>query len=200
MTKETNQTVSPGKFVAFSYRLTDAADGSLLFEAKPDAPDMMVFGVTREIVPGLAGALEGLKAGDRFEVELPPQAAFGEHFKENVVSLERQIFERDGELADEVRQGAELTMMTAEGYPVRGRVLEITDNTVTMDFNHPFAGRTVIFKGEVEEVRDATPEELKPAHGCGGCGGGSCGDGCGDSGCGDSGCGGGSCGGGGCCS
>ncbi len=50
-----------------------------------------------------------------------------------------------------------------------------------MDFNHPFAGKTVRYEGVIEEVREATPEELKPQGGgcCGGCGGGSCGDSCG---------------------
>lgn len=53
-----------------------------------------------------------------------------------------------------------------------------------MDFNHPFAGMTVEFNGKVEEVREATLEELNPHHGCGcGCGDHGCGDGC-DSGCG----------------
>ncbi|MDE7108923.1 MAG: peptidylprolyl isomerase, partial [Muribaculaceae bacterium] len=76
-------------------------------------------------------------------------------------------------------------MMTAEGYRVEGTVLEVGDK-IKMDFNHPFAGLTVTYKGEVDEVRDATPEELHPVGGCGGgCGG--CGGGCGSDGnCGDS--------------
>ena len=94
---------------------------------------------------------------------------------------------RDGQLAEEVKVGAELPMMTAEGYRVLGKVIEIGDK-VKMDFNLPFAGLTVTFAGEVEEVREATPEELHPAQGgCCGCGShGSCGDGCGEGGgCGD---------------
>lgn len=86
---------------------------------------------------------------------------------------------RDGEMAEEVVAGAELPMQTAEGFRILGRVISIDDKGVTMDFNHPYAGLTVTFDGEVTEVRDATPEELKPAGGChcgGGCGGGDCGD------------------------
>lgn len=173
MQKETPK-AGPGMFVAYSYKLYNDADGELLFEAKADAPDVMVFGVSREIVPGLVTAMEGLGEGDRFETTLPPQAAFGERFEENVVSLEKEIFERDGELAEEVKVGAELPMMTAEGYRIMGRVLEIGDK-VKMDFNHPFAGLTVRYEGRIEQVREASPEELHPAHGCGGCGGG-CGD------------------------
>ena len=108
-------------------------------------------------------------------------AAFGERIEENVVSLEKEIFMREGELAEEVVLGAELPMMTQEGFMVKGKVIEITDKDVKMDFNHPFAGMTVKFEGEIVELRDATPEELQPQHGCGcGCGHdhGSCGDGC----------------------
>ena len=78
---------------------------------------------------------------------------------------------RDGELAEEVKVDAELPMMTQEGFRVLGKVLDITDSNVRMDFNHPFAGLTVRYDGEIVEVRDATPEELKPVHSCGcGCG------------------------------
>ena len=178
---DTKQKVEPGKFVRFSYTLYDADNNGVLFQTPADQPDMMVFGASQEIVPGLAAAMEGLAAGDRFEVELPPMAAFGEYNPENVLELDREIFERDGHLAPEVKVGALLPMMTAEGYRVTGRILEIGDK-VKMDFNHPFAGKTVRYDGEVVEVRDATEEELHPAGGCGGCGG------CGSNGCDEGGC------------
>lgn len=177
--------VGSGKFVEYSYRLYNDTDDALLFETPADAPDQMVFGVSHDVVPGLIKAMEDLSAGDRFAVTLPPEAAFGPRFEENVVSLEKDIFMRDGKLVEEVKVGAELPMQTAEGMIIRGRVLEIDDKHVKMDFNHPFAGLTVRYEGEIKNIRKATPEELQPAqgHGCGGCcgGGGSCGDhDCGD--------------------
>ena len=180
--------VGPGMVVAYSYKLFNEADGSLLFEAKKDAPDMMVYGESHDVVPGLIAAMRDLKAGDRFGVTLPPEAAFGERYDDNIVKLEKEIFMKDGKLVEEVKEGAILPMMTAEGYSIRGRVILIDDKEVTMDFNHPFAGLTVRYDGEVESVREATPEELKPAGGCcGGCGGG-------DGSCEGGGCEGGSCG------
>ena len=168
-------TVSPGKYVEYSYLLTDAATGRKLFEATKSRPDQMIYGVSQNVVPGLASVMEGLKAGDKFEVTLPPAAAFGERNEEDVVELDRQIFERDGKLAEEVKVGAALPMMTAEGYRVVGTVVAI-GSKVVMDFNHPFAGLTVTFAGEIETVRDATEEEIHPASGCGGCcHGGGCG-------------------------
>jgi len=174
--------VGTGKFVAYAYKLYNDKTGELLFEAKADAPDVMVYGVSQEVVPGLITAMKGLGKDDKFSVTLPPEAAFGDRYEENVVTLEKQIFMRDGKLVEELTVGAELPMMTQEGFMVRGKVLEITADSVKMDFNHPFAGFTVRFDGEIVEVRDATPEELTPAHSCG-CGCHNHGDGCGHGDC-----------------
>ena len=180
---EHHQTVGPGKLVAYAYQVYNDKTGDLLFETPADAPDVMVYGVSDDVVPGLIEAMKGLGEGDKFSVTLPPEAAFGPRYEENVVTLDRDIFVRDGKLVAEVTVGAELPMMTQEGFMVKGRVLEITDKSVKMDFNHPFAGLTVRFDGEIDTVRDATPEELNPPRHCGcGCGHdhGGCGDGCGD--------------------
>lgn len=188
--EEKEYKVGPGMFVKYSYVLTDVENGKELFSTPKDEPDEMVFGVSQDVVPGLIAAIDGLKAGDKFEIELPAEAAFGPRHQENVIELDKEIFMRDGKLAEEVKVGVDLPMMTAEGYRVLGRVLEIGDK-VKMDFNHPFAGLTVKYEGHIDEVRPATEEELHPVSGCG-CG--SCGGGCGDgdgcgSGCGDSACG-----------
>ncbi len=185
--KENNEAVGPGKYVEYSYKLYDDKDGSLLFETEEGVPDFMVYGVSHEIVPGLVEVMKGLKAGDKFEVTLPPVAAFGESSPEYLMELDKEIFMRDGKLAEEVAVGAQLPMMTAEGYRVLGTVLEVGDK-IKMDFNHPFAGKTVRYEGKVEKVREATPEELIPTGGCcGSCGSSECGDGCG-SGCGSCSC------------
>lgn len=178
---EKKETVGPGKFVAYAYKVYDDATGKLLFEAPKDAPDTMVYGVSNDVVPGLIAAMKDLKAGDKFEVVLPPEAAFGPVFEENIIELDKSLFMRDGKLADEVTVGALLPMMTDTGMRINGKVLEIGDK-IKMDFNHPFAGKTVKYQGVIVEVRDATEEELHPQKGCcGGCGGGcgsSCDDGC----------------------
>ncbi len=183
--------VEPGMFVEYAYTVTDAADGNLLFEATAAHPDQMVFGASQEVIPGLANAMEGLGEGDRFEVTLPPAAAFGDLNPDYVMELDRSVFSEDGKLPEQVKVGAALPMMTAEGYRIMGVVKEIGDKVV-MDFNHPFAGLTVTFYGAACSVPPATEEELLPGAGRGGCGVGGCGGS--DSGsCGSDGCGGGCC-------
>lgn len=187
MAKE--EKVEDGKFVAYSYKLYNDANGELLFETPENRPDVMIYGLSHDVVPGLIVAMKGLKAGDKFSVTLPPEAGFGEKFPDNIVALPIDVFMQDGKLADPVKIGAMLPMMTEEGFRVEGKVLEIDDKTVKMDFNHPFAGLTVTYDGVVLEVRDATTEEINALQHSG-CGCGSCGDGCG---CGDDHCGDGAC-------
>lgn len=180
--KNENQKVGPGKFVEYSYKLYNDADGKLLFETPKDAPDQMVFGVTPGIVPGLITVMDGLAKGDKFEVTLPPVAAFGDKNDDLIMVLDKEIFMRDGKIADEVKVGAVLPMMTADNLRVQGTVTEIADK-IKMDFNHPFAGLTVRYEGMIDNVRDATPEDLPQGGCCGGGCGGSCNDN-GDCGCG----------------
>ena len=178
--------VEEGKFVEYSYKLYNDENGELLFETPADHPDVMIYGLSHDVVPGLVAAMKDLKAGDKFSVTLPAQAAFGERFDDNVIKLDKNLFMRDGELAEAVKVGAMLPMMTEQGFQIQGKVLSIGENEVEMDFNHPFAGLTVRFDGEIKEVRNATPEEIAAlqSHGCGcgchgGCDDGSCGEGCG---------------------
>lgn len=167
--------------VSYAYRLYDEADGELLFEATSDRPDTMIYGVTPGVVPGLEAAMKGLGPGDRFEVVLPPEAGFGMREENLEMTLDKNIFMRDGKIAEEVEEGAMLPMMTGDGQRVMGTVKAITPDSVIMDFNHPFAGRTVKFAGEIIDVREATDDEKAQARGCGGgCGG--CGEGGGDCG------------------
>lgn len=181
--------VEEGKYVAYAYKLYNDANGELLFETPEGEPDVMIYGLSHDVVPGLIAAMKGLSKGDKFSVTLPAEVAFGERFDDNVIKLDKELFMRDGRLAEAVKVGAMLPMMTEQGFQVQGKVLSISDKEVEMDFNHPFAGLTVKFDGEIIDVRNATPEEIAAmqSHGCG-CG--HCGDGhCGDGDCGDDHCG-----------
>ena len=72
-------------------------------------------------------------------------------------------------------------MSDAEGHRMNGIIREVKEETVTMDFNHPMAGKTLNFDVEVVSVRDVTPEDLQGSCGCGcgdSCDGHECGEGC----------------------
>ena len=171
-----------------------APDGSekLVHQSDPKDPEKVIFGVTRGMIEPLEAAIDGLEPGGKFNVTVKADQAFGPYDPEQVAELEKEIFEIDGKFdAEVIKKGAVVPMMTADGFRISGVVLDVTADKVKMDFNHPLAGKDVRFDGSILTVRDATPEEIQPANGCG-CG--SCGDGqCGQCGdgcdCGDSGCG-----------
>lgn len=150
------------------------------------------------MLPAFEAAMAGKKAGEHFDFVLKAADAYGEYLEEGVMELPKTMFfNGDGEFDEErVYVGAIVPMNTVDGQIVKAQVCEITEDKVTIDLNHPYAGEDLHFKGEILEIRDVTEGELKairnPKHGCGGCGGGHCGDGgcegCGD--CGEGGCGG----------
>lgn len=177
--------IEPGKYIELVYDLytNDKTDGEkLVHQTDPEDPEKIIFGVTQGVVEPLEKALEGMREGETFEVAATSEQAFGPYDPEHVVTLDREIFNVDGKFDDEiVKVGNAVPMMTADGFRMMGLVKEVNDKNVIMDFNHPLAGKDVIFKGKVKLVRDATEEELHPQGGCG-CHGGNCGSGsCGDS-------------------
>ncbi len=181
------ETISPGKHVSIVYDLyTIADDGTeqLVHQSDPADPEQFIFGVTRGVIEPLGKALEGLHKGDPFNVTVPSDEAFGRHNPDQIVTLDKEMFKVDGKFdSGIVAVGKYVPMLTAEGFRVNGLVKEITDDKVTMDFNHPLAGKTIRFDGKVQEVRQATDEEIHIATsggcGCGcnneECSGGSCG-------------------------
>ncbi len=196
---ENKEIIKPGKYTELIYKLYAVEpDGKeeLIYESDAEEPEKLVFGATRGVLPVLEKALDGLAAGEKFAVTAGPDEAFGHHDPEQVVTLDRDVFMVDGKFDEEaIKAGNRLPMMTADGYRIDGLVTEVTPEHVKMDFNHPLVDRTVRFDGEIKTVRDATPEELAPAHGgCGchgGCHDGECGDSCGCDGgdCSEGGCG-----------
>lgn len=189
--------IQPGKYVELGYDLYEVApDGTqkLVHQTDAEDPEKFIFGVTRGMIVPLEKAVEGLEAGGEFDIIVKSDEAFGPHAPEQVVTLERDIFMVDGKFDDKaIKPGALVPMMTADGFRINGLVKAVSTEDVTMDFNHPLAGKDVRFAGKIITVRDATPEELQPSHGCG-CGCGDCGDGCGDGcDCGDDHCGCGGC-------
>lgn len=185
--------IQPGKYVELGYDLYEVgANGEkLVHQTDAEDPEKIVYGVTRGVIIPLEKAIEGLTAGDTFDVKVSAEEGFGPHDPEQVVELEKDLFEVDGKFdAEHIKKGAIVPMMTADGYRINGVVLEVSADKVKMDFNHPLAGKDIRFKGKIITVRDATAEELHPQQGCGGCHG-NCSDdscGCDEGGCGSKGC------------
>ena len=188
--------IAQNAVVEFSYELE--VDGQVVDRTTNEKPLDYIHG-TGSLLPKLEAHIEGMQAGDKFEITLAPVDAYGETDPNRIIDLPKAAFEVNGEVREDLLvAGNTIPMMNSMGAVIPGVVLEVTADSVKMDLNHQMAGKTLHFTGEIVSVREATEKELTEGlhgeyvHTCGGCGGGCHGGGCGDSDCG--GCGDGDCG------
>jgi len=179
-------TISENKFVAVSYELYVGEK-----DEKPELMEKATKENPLKFISGLGMMLEkfeenlkGLKVGDKFDFFIQPEEAYGEYEDENIIKLDISIFEVDGEVDSEVLfEGNVVPMMDNMGNKLHGTVVTVEEDKVEMDFNHPLAGETLHFIGEVLEVREATEEEIASATQL------SCGSSCSPDDCGECSCG-----------
>ena len=179
--------ITANKSVSAEYELYVDGDNEgeleLMEKATTQQPLSFIYGVGM-MLPKFEEKLFGLAAGDAFDFTIANEDAYGPYEDENVIELDRSIFEIDGKLDTEVVfEGNVVPLMDNEGHRLNAQVVSVTDTHVTVDLNHPLAGENLHFKGKVIEVREATEQEIAALYG----GGGGCG--CGSGGCGDEGCG-----------
>ena len=164
------------KVVKATYELYINGDGGkeeLMEQATEQAPLVWCQGEGM-MLPAFEAAMEGKEVGDAFDFVLKANDAYGEYIQEGLMELPKKMFfNGDGEFDEErVYVGAIVPMNTTDGQIVKAQVCEITDETVTIDLNHPYAGEDLHFKGKILDIRDVTEGELKAIrnpHGCGKC-------------------------------
>jgi len=151
--------IEKNKVVEVSYVLT--VDGQVFDTATKEQPLDYIHG-TKMLIPKFEAEIEGKEAGDMFAFSVAPAEGYGEYNPKRVIKLPLSSFEINGELHREFLEvGRQLPMLNQNGHVEYARVTQVTEDGVTMDFNHDLAGKTLEFKGEVLSVRDATEKELK---------------------------------------
>lgn len=175
------------KYIAVQYRLyIDGENGRELIE-------QTTAGKPFEFISGFGIALDafeaqltGLQKGQDFAFSLTKEQAYGDYYEDRVIELEREMFCIDGKFDQEhIYPEAIIPLQNEEGTRFYGRVQEVGTEHVKVDLNHPLAGETLHFEGNVVEHRDATKEEVDNmiAHltggGCSGCHKDGCEGGCG---------------------
>ena len=116
------------------------------------------------MIPGFERQLEGLAEGDTYDFMVPAAEGYGEVNPEAVAELDKAIFLVDGTMSTEVFEGAQLQLTNQDGQPMVGVVQSISDDKVTMDFNHQLAGKDLHFTGSIASLREATEEEIAHGH------------------------------------
>ena len=113
-----------------------------------------------QIIPGLENALYDMKVGDTKTVVIEPEDAYGIYDEEST-----QVAKKE-ELSEEIPLdvGTFLDLEDVEGEILSAQITEEDEETVTLDFNHPLAGKTLTFEIKISGLREATPEELDHGH------------------------------------
>ena len=186
------------KVVTCIYKMyvTDENGKELLIEEATCERPLIYCHGEKMMLPKFEANMAGLNKGDKFDFVIACADAYGEYDERGVVKLDKKVFfNGDGEFDEErVYVGAIVPMNTVDGQIVKAQVCEVTDDQVTIDLNHPYAGEDLHFHVQILAIRDVTEGELKAIrnpHHCGKCHGdcGDCDSGCGGNHCGQDGCG-----------
>ncbi|HKL34540.1 MAG TPA: FKBP-type peptidyl-prolyl cis-trans isomerase [Tangfeifania sp.] len=174
--------IAKNSMVTLTYDLRiDDEKGEVIEQATSEKPLQFLYGAG-VMLPKFESHLAGLKEGEPFTIKLTKDDAYGDINKDAIVELPKHVFLVDEKFDDElIKVGNAVPMMSSNGQRLNGIVLEVNDDNVKMDFNHPLAGEDLHFAGKVMEVREATEEEVAQILSGGGCGCGS--EGCEDDSC-----------------
>lgn len=143
---EKEMTVSSGTKVSIEYTLR-LEDETVIDTNVGSEPLTYVHG-SDQIIPGLEKGLEGMRIGESKQVTVKPEEAYGTVKPDAFMEVEKQKIPQNA-----LRVGAHLEGRNASGQPVYAQVVEVKDQTVVLDFNHPLAGRTLFFEVKVLDVQ-----------------------------------------------
>lgn len=157
--------ITKNSVVKLHYAVSDS-EGTLIDSSYDNEPLAVIQG-TGFLIPGLEDALDGRENGDKFEVDIKAENAYGERFDGYVQTVPREVMQG----IDDLQVGMQLRAATEQGEQTV-IVIDVTDEEITVDGNHPLAGIDLSFDVEILEVREATEEEITHGHvhGEGGCG------------------------------
>lgn len=162
------------KVISIEYTLKDAQSGEELDSNVGQAPLDYISGMG-QIIPGLEKKLADVSEGEKVDVKVDPEDGYGEYKEEAIQVLPKEQF-----AGIDLVEGMSLYGTSEDQQTVQVMVKNFTDDEVTVDYNHPLAGKTLMFTVSILATREATAEEIQTgvvggmaAGGC--CGGGSCG-------------------------
>jgi len=149
--------VEKNKVVEIEYTLKDD-EGQVLDTSEGRDPLSYIQGVGN-LIPGVESALEGKSSGESVQITVPPETGYGVRDDSLVLSIERDKFSG----IEDLKEGLRFRMDTPDG-PMIFTVVQVEDDEVLVDGNHPLAGMTLNFDITIQSVRDATSEELDHGH------------------------------------
>ena len=148
--------VQDGMLVSLQYTLR-GEDGQLIESNQGKEPLGYVQG-RHMVIPGLEKELTGMKVGQEKHIVVQPEEAYGPVNPNAIQEVPKDKVPVQGQ-----HVGAVLTATTPQGMPIPVRVKEVKENTVVLDFNHPMAGKTLVFDIKVLNIQAAPPQAASPS-------------------------------------
>lgn len=138
------QSVSPGATVSIQYTLK--VDGQIIDQSSDG--ELLQFTIGEPtIIPGLQEEITGMEKGQKKIFRVSPEKAYGPYYEDAVVEVAKTQLPEEG-----IAVGNFYGSMDSDGNSIQGKVIEILDDVVVMDFNHPLAGKNLDFEVEIVEV------------------------------------------------
>ena len=145
------------RVIGFHYTLTDKS-GTVLDSSIGDEP-LYFLENSQQIIPGLEKVIALMNTGDKKKIEVLAADAYGDVNPELVVKVKRTQFPPDAQLT----VGDQFQVNNDQHSPVF-TIMSIDNDEVTVDGNHPMAGKDLFFDVEIIGMRDATAEEMSHGH------------------------------------
>lgn len=158
-------TIEENRVVTLAYELRDSnADGELLERMDSNYPFVFLFG-NGKLLPSFEQQLRGLGSDDSFEFILSADEAYGKSNALNILKLPIEDFKRASDIPDAYIQIGNMVNLTDdEGLSHNGKIIEIGESEIKVDFNHVMVDKDLHFKGAVLAIREARLEELIQKH------------------------------------
>lgn len=139
------------------YTLKD--DEGTVIDSSADQEPLHYLHGAQNIVPGLEKELTGKRIGDKLQVVVQPEEGYGEYDAALIQAVPRTMFSG----VDDIKVGMEFHAQTQQGMQVV-EVVEVEEESITINGNHPLAGKILYFDIEITAIREATADELEHGH------------------------------------
>lgn len=146
------------KVISFNYTLKDES-GNILDSTKENEPFSFLKG-SNQILPKLEEALDDMIIGSKKNVKIPAPEAYGEYSDDAIQNVKKEQFPSGAKLD----VGTRYVANSPDGKQMPFVITEVKENEVTVDFNHPLAGKNLEFQVELVDKRDATEDEVQHGH------------------------------------
>lgn len=146
------------KVISFNYTLKD--DQGAVIESTANKQPLTFLSGQNQIIPKLEEALNGMLIGGKKNVKVDAAQAYGEYDEKAIQNVKKEQFPAEAKL----EVGMTYLANSPDGKQMPFTITEVKESNITVDFNHPLAGKNLEFDVELVDKRDATPEEVQHGH------------------------------------